>query len=161
VLVGLIVAGPTAGAASSGCTPGELDVAMRAIPGSGAAGSVSYGVRLRNATTKTCTVSGRPGLVLLGRHGRRLPTRVVPDQRGTALAVLVTLMPGKVAVAQARFSPDVPGRGESTKGPCEPPAYRVRVSLPSPGAGTLAGPVRPATPVCEHGRIVLGLLHAG
>ena len=65
--------------------------------------------------------------------------------------MLVTLAPGRSAAATLRFSPDVPGPGESTSGPCEQTAHTVRVTLASPGHGSLSGPISPPTAVCEHG----------
>ena len=72
-------------------------------------------------------------------------------------AVRVVLRPGAAAVATARFSPDVPGTGEPTDRQCEPTAVRARVVAP-PGTGTTVVPLRPPTPVCEHGRLQLSLL---
>ena len=40
-------------------------------------------------------------------------------------------------------------------------AVKVLVTLPSPAHGELFGEVRPATRICQHGRIVLGLFHGG
>jgi hypothetical protein len=156
----LLAGGPASTAATSACTPADLHASMNVINGSGAAGHISYGVRLRNTSSSSCVVSGRPGLRLRGKHGHNLPTHVVADHPGTGTAALITLAPHKAAVAEARFSPDVPGTGEGTTGPCERTAYSVRVTLASPGSGSLVGGVHPPTPVCEHGRIVEGLLHA-
>jgi hypothetical protein len=69
----------------------------------------------------------------------------------------VRLAPGRTATATARFSPDVPGPGEPTTGPrCEPTAYLLRVR-PN-GGGTLKAPIRPPTPVCEHGGMTWSVL---
>jgi hypothetical protein len=159
-LIVLATAGATSGAALTACAPSDLTASMTVINGSPGAGSISYNVRLKNRSGGSCSVSGRPGLTLLGRHGHALPTHVVADRPGTGTAALITLAHGATAVAQARFSPDIPGSGEPAKGRCERPAYGVRVALASPGQGSLTGKVTPPTPVCEHGRIVLGLLHA-
>lgn len=160
VLVLAVVQGGGAGAAVSACTPAHLAASMTVIDGSAGAGHISYAVRVKNAGGTACTVSGRPGLLLLGKRKHALPTHVVADHPGTGTAALVTLTSGKVARAEARFSPDIPSSGEPASGPCERKAHFVRVSLASPGSGALMGPVRPPTPVCGHGRIVLGLLHA-
>ena len=141
------------------CRPVDLRAAFRVVTGSAGAGSISYAVRLTNRGARACVVSGRPGLRLLGRDGARLPTAVVADRPGTGAAALIRIAPARTAIALARLSPDIPGTGEPTRGRCEPTAYRLRVSLASPGTGTVAGPVRPPTPVCEHGRIAEGLLH--
>jgi uncharacterized protein DUF4232 len=130
------------------------------IPGSPGAGGISYMLRLRNRSSRTCFVSGLAGLRLLGKTGRPLPTKVTAAFRPGLTAVRVVLRPGHWAKAEARFSPDIPGPGEpQTTGPCEPKAYRVRIT-PPPGGGTLVGPVSPPTPVCEHGGISLKALSA-
>jgi hypothetical protein len=72
----------------------------------------------------------------------------------------VTLRHGRAAKADARFSPDIPGPGEPQTGaPCEPKAYKVRVTVP-PGGGTLLAPVLPATKVCVHGNMSVTALSA-
>jgi hypothetical protein len=157
--VAIALSAVPSGGAPAACSPGQLRASMTVITGSAGAGHISYSVRLQNRDGTACMVSGRPGLVLLGRHGHALPTHVVPDRPGMGTAALITLTHGKSAVAAARFSPDIPGPGEPDSGRCERPAYGVRVSLASPGHGSLTGRVKPATPVCEHGRIVLSLLH--
>jgi hypothetical protein len=151
-------AAQAAPAAIAPCHPAGLRAAFRVVAGSAGAGHVSYDVRLINRGTHTCVVSGRPGLRLLGRHGKRLPTTVVPDQPGTGTAALIRLRPGRTAIAEARIG-RIAGPGEPQTGPCEPTAHRVRVTLASPGSGSLVGPVSPATAVCERGRITEGLLH--
>ena len=160
VAVALLAVPAGSQAVSAACTPARLSAAMTEVRGSAGAGQISYNVRLKNHSSGSCTVSGRPALRLLDRNGHALPTHVIADHPGTGTAALITLAPRDSAIAVARFSPDVPGQGESGKGPCEKTAYHVRISVASPGHGSLTGPVRPATPVCEHGRIVLGLLHA-
>ena len=154
----LVAAIPAAAGTAPGCKAWQLSALFREIPGSAGAGSISYAVRLRNHAG-ACTISGRPGLVLLGRHGRPLPTQTVPDHPGTGTAVLVTIRKHHVARADARFSPDIAGPDEGN--PCEPTAYTIRVTLPSPASGTVRGPIHPATAVCQRGRLVLGLLHGG
>jgi Domain of unknown function (DUF4232) len=160
-LAGLALAGGGPAATVAPCTGGQLSGTFSAIYGSAGAGSISYSLRLRNRSRQTCFVSGLAGLRLLGKLGRPLPTHVVPAFRGALTAVRVVLRPGARAKATARFSPDVPGTGEPVAvRMCEPTAYRVRVT-PPPGGGTLVAPVRPPTPVCEHGTIVLSALSAG
>ena len=67
-------------------------------------------------------------------------------------AVLVILDPGQWTRATARFSPDVPGTGDSQQpGPCEPTAYSLRVN--ARGGGTTTAKLLPPTPVCERGRL--------
>lgn len=139
------------------CAATGLSVRMVVVPGSAGAGNISYRIVLRNTGSAACTVSGHPGLQLRGARGRRLPTQVVPTPPGVT-AALILLRPGASAAATLRFSPDVPGPGEGHTGPCEPVAHSVRVTLASPGHGSLVGAITPATSVCEHGRITGGLL---
>jgi hypothetical protein len=148
----IVLAASSAGVAgaASACTPAELHAKMAVIRGSAGAGNIEYRVLLRNISKVTCMVSGRPGLRLRSAAGRNLPTHVTAAFPGS-LAVLVTLAPGKSAAATLRFSPDVPGPGESTTGPCEKTAHTVRVTLASPGSGSLIGRLTPRTAVCEHG----------
>lgn len=131
------------------CTAAQLSGTFRAVPGSAGAGNIVYALRVKNTSTHTCFVTGIPGETLLDRRNRKLPTHVFPSQPGALTAVLVTLAPGKTTTATARFSPDVPGTGEQTTGPCERTSYWLRVT-PN-GGGTLRAPVQPPTPVCEHG----------
>jgi hypothetical protein len=134
---------------SAPCTAAHLSGTFRPVPGSAGAGNIVYALRVTNTSTKTCFVTGIPGLQLLDRRNRTLPTHVRPSQPGALTAVLVTLAPGKTAKATARFSPDVPGPGEQTIGQCELKSYWLRVR-PN-GGGTFRAPVQPPTPVCEHG----------
>jgi hypothetical protein len=140
------------------CRGGDLSGSFTVVRGSAGAGNISYTLRIRNRSGHECFVSGLPGLRLLGRSGRALPTHVVAAHPGELTAVRVVLRPGSYAAATARFSPDVPGVGESR--PCERTAYRVRVT-PPPGGGTFVAPVSPPTLVCEHGRMTMSVLVAG
>jgi uncharacterized protein DUF4232 len=134
------------------CTGGNLTGAFAEVRGSAGAGNIVYALRLRNVSHASCTVTGIPGVTLLDGRGRRLPTHPLPAQPGALTAVLVTLAPGRAAVATARFSPDVPGRGEPAAGRrCEPVAATLLVR-PS-GGGAVRVPIRPRTSVCEHGRL--------
>jgi hypothetical protein len=153
-----IVVGPADGRTPTGCRAAHLDARMSVLRGSGAAGQITYVLALRNRSTSRCTISGLPGLRLLDRRGRALPTHERPASPGAGTAVLVTLAPGRRAYASARFSPDVPGPGEGATHRCEPVAHAVRVTLPSPARGTLTGPVSPPTSVCSHGALGVGLL---
>lgn len=128
------------------------------VRGSAGACNIVYKLRLQNASTAACFVTGIPGLRLLARNGSSLPTHVTPANRGALTAVMVTLQPGKAAKTTARFSPDVPGPGETVMHQCEPTAYKLRVS-PS-GGGNLVVPVTPPTPVCSHGSMTLPALSA-
>jgi hypothetical protein len=78
---------------------------------------------------------------------------------GQLTAILVRVAAGGWASASARFSPDVPGPGEGNRRLCEPVAHAVRVH--APGGGTALLPIKPATPVCEHGGMSLSAWVAG
>ena len=158
------IAAALGSAATAGVTPPcvgrDLSGTFAAVPGSAGAGQISYNLRLRNRSSRTCFVSGLPVLRLVDRLGRPLPTHIAPSHPGALTAVRVLLRPGAYTAATARFSPDVPGTGEQVKGPCERKAYRARVTAP-PGGGIVVVPIVPATPVCEHGSMVLSVLIAG
>ena len=136
------------------CVGAQLTGTFRGVPGSAGAGNIVYALRLRNHSSRTCFVSGLPRLQLLGRTSRALPTQVRPAASPAPPAVRVVLRPGRVARADARFTPDVPGPGEPVDRQCEPKAFRIRVT-PPPGGGMLIVPVSPPTPVCVHGRLNL------
>lgn len=141
------------------CTGKNLSGKFLLVPNSQGAGNVLYTVQLRNRSSSACFVSGIPGLRLIGRYGKLLPTSVTPIHRGALTAIKVTLKPGGYAAATARFSPDVPGPGEGHPGNCELVAYKLRVT--PTGGGSLLAPVSPPTPVCEHGSLFLSTLVAG
>jgi hypothetical protein len=135
------------------CTGSRLEGTFELVPGSQGAGSVVYALRLENRSARRCSVVGVPSVQVMGRTGAFLRT-VVRASRPSALTPrIVTLGPARAVVAEARFSPDVPGRGEPrlADGQCEPTAYRLRVA--APGGGTVVVPLRPPTPVCEHGSL--------
>jgi hypothetical protein len=148
----------TAASASTAppCTGGQLGGSFDVVRGSPGAGSISYELRLVNTSTHSCFVTGIPGLQLLDAHGRKLATHQTAAHPGELTAIMVLLSPKRAAAATARFSPDVPGIGEGQTGPCEPTAYRLRVS-PS-GGGSLVVRITPPTPVCEHGTMTLTVL---
>jgi len=152
-----VVVASSSGLAASGasgaptaCRAGQLSARMAVIVGSAGAGNIEYRLLLRNASRASCVVSGHPGLRLRGAAGQNLPTHVTPVPPN-AIGVIVTLVPGGSAQATLRFSPDVPGPGEGMVGACEKTAHTVRVTLASPGQGSLIGPITPPTAVCEHG----------
>jgi hypothetical protein len=147
-------------AATPACVGRNLSGSFAVVPGSAGAGSISYNLRFKNHSSRTCFVSGLLRLQLVGRTGRALPTHVRPSHPGALTAVRVDVRPGGYTAATARFSPDVPGVGEGGYGPCEPKAYRARVTIP-PGSGVVVVPLTPATPVCEHGTMTLSVLIAG
>ena len=144
----------TAAAAPSfaACTGKQLAGSFTAVKGSAGAGNITYQLVLTNVSHAGCTLTGLPQGRLLGKSGKVLPTHVRAAFPGALTAVLVRLAPGKKAYAAARFSPDVPGVGEPTAGKkCEPTSWFFRVT--AQGGGTTKVKIRPATPVCEHGRL--------
>lgn len=134
------------------CTGKELAGTFNVVPGSAGAGNIVYALVLKNVSSSTCTLSGLPQGRLLDASAKPLPTHVVAAFPGALTSVLVRLTPGKSTRATARFSPDVPGTGEPAAGNrCERTAYWFRVA--AQGGGTVKVKLRPATPVCEHGRL--------
>jgi hypothetical protein len=147
-------------AAAADCAGGQLAGRFAVVPGSPGAGSISYRLTLTNTSGAACTVSGLPFGQLLDKAKKKLSTHVRAAHPNQLSAVLVTLLPGDSTRAIARFSPDVPGKGEQMQGQCEPKAYWLRVR--APGGGTTTVKVTPATAVCEHGTMYLSAYsHAG
>ena len=133
------------------CGGAQLAGSFTVVPGSAGAGSITYALKLKNTSASTCTITGLPLGRLLGRRRQPLPTHVRAVFPGALTAILVTLAPGQATRATARFSPDVPGPGETASTRCEPIAYWLRVA--GQGGGSTTVKVAPATPVCEHGQL--------
>jgi Protein of unknown function (DUF4232) len=132
------------------CSAGDLSGTFEVVSGSAGAGNISYVLRLENNGAGACSLSGLPDVQLVGRNGADLPTNVQPSGRSGPTVAHVVLQHGEDAVAEARFSPDVPGGNEPGDAPCEPKAVTLRVTS---GGDTLETAVDPATPVCEHGTL--------
>jgi hypothetical protein len=142
--VGAAFAATGASGSSSRCV---LTAKMTLIKGSFGAGNVSYRLTLGNSGSGFCTGSTTPGLHLHGRNGAGLPTNVKYSGRSTRLTI------GRgadvlSASEKLRFSPDIPGPGEPTRGACEPKAFKIHVNF---GSASAVGAVSPPTSVCEHG----------
>jgi hypothetical protein len=135
-------------AATSACTGDQLSGTFKESPGGGGAGQIEYILTLNNTSQTSCTLSGRPVAVLLDENGSVLPTHVTGN---IAPVILVNLVPGGSAKATARFSPDVPGTGDSQSGACQPKAHTLRVT-PN-GGGSVNAPIKPPTSVCERGTL--------
>jgi hypothetical protein len=148
-----LLAGASAlGAASPDgpCRGGALHGSFTAVPGSAGAGNIVYVLTLQNVSQVSCTLTGLPKVRLVDRRHKPLPTHATAAHPGQLTAILVHVAPGSWASASARFSPDVPGPGEPVAGMgCERPATALRVMAPA--GGTVLVPMRPVTPVCEHG----------
>ncbi|HEV8462903.1 MAG TPA: DUF4232 domain-containing protein [Gaiellaceae bacterium] len=146
VVIAALAACSSAGSTtSSRCRGIQLAGAFTAIPGSAGAGNIVYRLALQNLSSSSCTLTGLPQGVLLGKTGTRLPTHIRTAFPGR-MPVLVRLAPGRFAYANARFSPDVPGTGDHTTGQCEPRAYWLQVE-------GINVKIAPATPVCERGTL--------
>jgi hypothetical protein len=143
----LVVLAAPAGTQAAACT--GISGSFSVVRGSAGAGNVVYALRLHNKGSQACLLRGLPQLRLLGTHGRPLPTSVSADPRYKPVPFV--LRPGRTATAQARFSPDVPGKGEPASRACEPVARTARVLA---GGTSVIVPVRPPTRVCSHGRLV-------
>jgi len=133
------------------CTGDQLSGTFAVVPGSAGAGQISYRLKVVNTSSDACFVSGLPSVLLIDEQGGKLPTNATAEQPGTTTAVKVVLQPQESAVAEARFSPDVPGTGEPTAGnDCEPKAFTLHVTFAD---GSVEAPIQPPTPVCEHGAL--------
>jgi hypothetical protein len=138
--------------AAPACTGTQLRGTFAVVRGSAGAGNIVYRLTVTNVSSATCTLTGLPVGTLLGRKHNPLATHIRAAHPQQLLAVLVTLDPGNAAVANARFSPDVPGPGEPVAGMrCEPVAYWLRVR--APGGRAALAPIKPPTSVCEHGAL--------
>jgi len=131
------------------CLGADLTGSFTLVPGSAGAGQISYLLTLKNTSHSRCYVRGLPNATLLGSTGSALLTHIRPA--GGAASARIILEPGASAVAQARFSPDVAGSGDSQSGTCQPQARTLEVT-PS-GGGPMDASIRPPTSVCEQGTL--------
>jgi hypothetical protein len=127
----------------------DLTGSFAVVPGSAGAGQISYLLTLKNTAHSRCYVQGLPKATLLSASGSPLPTHV--RSAGGASNGRIVLEPGASAVANARFSPDVAGPGDSQNGACQPLAHTLEVT-PNGGAPMEAA-IRPPTSVCEQGTL--------
>jgi Protein of unknown function (DUF4232) len=138
-----------AAATTPPCTGAELTGTFTVIPGSAGAGQIAYVLSLKNSSHRPCVLQGPPKATLLGATGSSLPTHV--NATGPGATARLVLEPGATAVAQARFSPDVAGTGDSQSGTCQPAAHTLQV-MPT-GGGVLNAAIKPPTSVCEQGTL--------
>lgn len=127
-------------AAAAPCLGGSLVGTFNVVPGSAAAGQISYLLTLTNISRTACTVSGLPSATVEDASNKTLPTQVT----GSPSATVVTLQPGDSATATARFSPDLTASNQG--GTCQPKAHQLSVN---PGVGTVEMRVKPETSVCD------------
>ena len=130
------------------CTGTQLTAAFALVPGSAGAGQIVYALSVRNSSATPCSVRGVPQATLLDASGTALPTHVKPAGGGKRPIVLP---PGASAFAQARFSPDVAGDGDSQTGDCQPTAHTLQVT--AEGGGVTEAPIKPPTSVCQQGTL--------
>jgi hypothetical protein len=149
---------PAAARQAGACRGSSLSGSFTVVRGSAGAGQIVYRLRLKNASSSPCWVSGLPVVRLLDGKHRPLPTHASAAQPGRGTAAKIELAPGRSATADARFSPDVPGPGEPVRKRCEPVAHFLSVT--ANGGGTVVVPIRPPTAVCSHGALSLSLLRA-
>ena len=130
------------------CHGTDLSAAFSEIPNSAGAGQIGYALTVKNTSAAPCTLHGIPQGTLLGANGTQLPTLIkAVGSRGK----LVVLPFSASATAQARFSPDVAGNGDSQSGDCQPQAHTFQLS--TPGGGVTEAPIKPPTSVCQRGTL--------
>jgi hypothetical protein len=130
------------------CQGTDLAGTFAVIPNSAGAGQIAYTLVVKNNSPGPCSVQGIPKGTLLGANGTELPTRV---KASGGPGKPVVLPPGASATAQARFSPDVAGQGDSQSGACQPPAHTFQ--LTAGGGGVTEAPIKPPTSVCQQGTL--------
>jgi len=139
----------TTGSVSSAhpCLGSDLSGTFALVPGSAGAGQIAYSLTVKNTSASPCSVQGIPKATLLSASGTPLPTLV----KGSGGKRVIVLPPGASATAEARFSPDVAGDGDSQTGSCQPVAHTLQ--LGGGGNGVTEAPIKPPTSVCERGTL--------
>jgi hypothetical protein len=130
----------TTAAGVTTCLASQLSIGSHAQ--GAAAGTIYLTVTLTNISSSTCTLSGYPGMQLLGAQGTAIPTNVVRGGLGAGAPAaaqkppsLVTLLPQQVATFSLMYE-DVPEGNETT---C-PTSSRAEITPPNdvtPGVVTL------------------------
>jgi hypothetical protein len=129
------------------CEGTQLAATFAEIPNSSGAGQIAYALAVKNSSSSPCTLRGIPQGTLLGATGTTLPTHIkAAGSRGK----LIVLPPGASAIAQARFSPDVAGQGDSQSGSCQPQAHTFQLTA---AGGVTEAPIKPPTSVCQRGTL--------
>jgi Protein of unknown function (DUF4232) len=129
------------------CAGTDLKAVFTVIQGSAGAGQISYTLTVKNSSQIPCSVQGTPQGMLLGASGTALPTHVRSSGGGGRRIVLP---PGASATAQARFSPDVAGTGDSQSGVCQPVAHAFQLTAAD---GVTEAAIKPPTSVCQQGTL--------
>ena len=139
----------TTGSVSSAkpCQGTDLAATFALIPNSAGAGQIAYTLAVKNSSQAPCSVQGIPRGTLLGATGTALPTHIKASGGG---GKRVVLPPGASATAQARFSPDVAGDGDSQSGACQPVAHTFQLIA---AGGVTEAPIKPPTSVCQQGTL--------
>ncbi|HJU37338.1 MAG TPA: DUF4232 domain-containing protein [Gaiellaceae bacterium] len=130
------------------CTGAQVAGTFTLVPNSAGAGQIAYALTLKNASSSPCLVRGVPQATLLDASGTPLPTHIRAAEGGKRP---ILLPPGASALAQARFSPDVAGDGDSQTGACQPTAHTLQVT--AAGGGVAEAPIKPPTSVCQQGTL--------
>jgi hypothetical protein len=130
------------------CGGTQLAAVFTQVPNSAGAGQIAYALTVRNTSGAPCFVRGIPNGTLLEANGTALPTHIKAAGGGKKQ---VLLPGGASATAQARFSPDVAGEGDSQSGTCQPEAHTFQ--LVTTGGGVTEAPIKPPTSVCEQGTL--------
>lgn len=130
------------------CMGSDLAGTFSLVPGSQGAGQIAYTLTVKNTSQSPCSVRGIPQGTLLGASGSELPTNVKSAGGGARRLVLP---PGASATAQARFSPDVAGDGDSQSGVCQPQAHTFQLN--AEGGGVTEAAIKPPTSVCQQGTL--------
>jgi Protein of unknown function (DUF4232) len=156
----VLVVAPTASprSAAAPCTGSDLIGSFTIVPALLGEAYYNYTLRLKNTSGSPCALSGIPKLVLLTDRGRALPTRVVSAHPGAHAPTIVLAAGGKAHLV-ARLSPTLNDNHEPVLGQCEPTAWSLRVT--PGGGGSVVVPMRPLTPVCEHGLLKATYFAAG
>jgi hypothetical protein len=134
-------------ASAKPCMGTQLAGVFVVVPGSAGAGQISYSLTVKNSSQIPCSVQGIPQGPLLGVGGTPLPTHVKSAGGGGRRIVLP---PGASATAQARFSPDVAGTGDSQSGACQPAAHTFQLTA---SGGVTEASMTPPTSVCQQGTL--------
>jgi hypothetical protein len=142
-----VLAAAAGGRPTSRCEAAFLRAHVSVVHGSASAGHIEYRLSVSNHGPSVCIVHEHPALQLIGAGGERLPIRVRDEGHG-GLAVIHL---GQTVSAKLRLSPDIPGPGEPSHGPCERPAHHMHITLSQ--SITVVAPIEPPTSVCEHGTI--------